>query len=491
MVRQRDYECQPQDSGSEHSLPNYCEIDYDADFESDQEFQQDPLFIARMPNMEESKSIRSKKILPLATYKEKIREYWEQITDRQQIKFLWGAVIVLLILLCWSFMRTPSQPPNADMALVSIPVPEHPGHFEHSHDSPLVLSETPSSIFDMDDEPDLVLPTTSIEITESSSERMPGTFAEPEPIRTVSNYSVWNREPQNTGDVQTTWNNTSPPIAHAPGNADSMDDGTDFAALSQQWNTPDANANMPPSANDRNAFQSTNPPQFMANPQQNNGRYSQNINPHQNMSSQQNIPPQNNVMGQQAPAYPNNNAGGFNTYSGGHNPTPNPTYNQPVPQNAPQGSGIYNTTANSASYAGTQQPYNNIPNNTMTNAAPFQNPGNGYAQPQGIQGANASPYNMVNHREEIPANPTNNTYRNTGATPYGAIQNGPYATDTIGVYDANAQQRLATSTNTGSRFDGAYSGNTVQETPQTYQQQLNQQQYGNVPSYGNSQRYSQ
>ena len=425
-----------EDYNPESHLSESAESFYDdeAEYEANDSVDK-PVFIARMPNLEESRPIR--RSVSSRSVWNSIFEFHSKITDRQQIVSLWCVVAVLVCLLFWSFLRDMS--PNAsEMAQKETPlvVDEKDSYRVEKREKKsdtvserIAFSDHTSarSVYEMEeDDLSLVLPTTDIEVSSQAEyPEYPGaseTYPE-YPRASETAFEHVDTQPVFSANTQSAWDreeSTLPaavnpqPVVHEP--------GPDYSALAnEQWNVPAANPSSnpvyatTPSTYNAPAY---GPQPTLTNPAPQVSQVQYTPNPHVPSYGGQTIP--NQPQGIPA-AQPNGNLG-----NGAY------VYPNNVQPNAPYGASA-------------------MPSNAT---AQYNYQANGQRQYPGTQ------YNTANYTEEIPATPTNNTYRNPGAPSYGAS---PYQN----------QQQIA-SNNTPPQY-----GQLTQQ-PQNVQ---SGQQYNYNPSY--------
>ena len=368
----------------DYSPESHLSESADSFYENDAEDEtNDPVektvFIARMPNLEESRSIR--RSISTRSVWNSIFEFQSKITDRQQIVSLWCVIAVLACLLFWSYLRdaSPNASETAQTETPSLIVEEDLYRLEKKEKNLDAISEriafhdrdSARSVHEMEEEDlSLVLPTTDIEVSSQPEfPEYPGAsetafeYVDTQPVFSANTQtqSAWDREERSLPAA------VSPqPVVHEP--------GPDYSALAnEQWSAPAAN----PSSHSPYAVTPSMPnvPAYGSQPMISN--------PPQ-VSQVQYVP------NPQVPSY-------------GGQAIPNQVQGIPAVQpNGNLGNGAYahpkNTQPN-APYAATAMPYDQATDQR---------------QYSGTQ------YNTANYAEEIPATPTNNTYRNPGTPNYGA-----------------------------------------------------------------------
>ena len=407
MARQRAHSPVSRNSGSDFRLqiPAVSEElspdDIDRDLPEKQAEEQ-PVFIARMPNLEKphSSCIADASL----SVWNRIRELKNGITDRQQIISLWCIIAFLVCMLFWNMVSKP-LPDSPDLAQTavenSLRLDHEPYRSERSASSRSEIafehlssrgSSVPSEREWNHDELAPVLPTTSIILSESPEETLYEVSPSPaQHSTTVQTRSAWDR------DVY-----SAPLAVSSPAPSANVWDSNSVSAnpVSASDMTPDFSAFTTPS------YGTTSPQTAQAGGEFSVNRYSepqvQQVQYYQNTTTQPNYggqPVQNFSQGNSQ--YPVNTHPGTGAYQ---------------PQQMPQTSASYGQ-----------------PNNFGTNFnATAQYPA--YAQ-QGQQ-PNPVGHNAASYREEIPATYSNNTYRNPGA-PQAMVPNGNYQQGGTGQYNPN------------------------------------------------------
>ncbi len=468
MGRQRPFEHTPQSSSDTHfrAYPE-SEHEIETDF-PEPRAEEHPVFIAKMPSLEEPRPI--KPAMEFQTIWNRIFDFSRGVSDRQQILSLWCVVAVLVCLLFWSFVRNPGSPKEQHVHAAVETESEKAFQYrsetsqsakpEKKYGERIALNETPRSVRELeDDEVSLVLPTTSIDLSETNPSFEPvnqnSRYAPEQPVRS-NTQSAWDR------DIPTIPAAVPPPTASGAweGNSFSANEsGADFSALtSEQWGNSARDYRQSPQ-NTQAPYTAQSYSQPAPTSQAPMNRYDE---PHVSQVQylqQSNVSGFDNGRGQ-------NPQQGASPYSQQVNPIPGNTMS---PSNAPlQGSPTYG-------------------GETIRNAtAQFDRP-NGYSDreigyQQGAEGnygrSMNSSYNVAGSREEIPATPTNNTYRNPGTVSPETNRDAYYANTP---QDIRNQPQFA-ATNTVPRFDGQSGQAPVQQQPSPYQ--LPQQQQYVQPTYG-------
>ena len=353
-----------QDSGSVSEVLSSDEID---GVLPEQQVEGRPRFIAKIPNLEGTRSIRT--VFTSQSVWNRFVEFKNGITDRQQILTLRCIVVLLACMLFWSMVSKPS-PKLAESTLAEAG--------QNSKDEPyrsertlisqsegiygrLPFDSSARSVRELDnDELSSVFQTASIDLSRSvelPEEATPAFDFDQRPA--PSNSSAWDRDvysiaPAVSGE---TWNSAAVP---------SHDSTPDFSAFA----APGYGAGTPPLTD----------------------RYSESQ--VRQVQQQQQRPPMAPNYGEQAAPFSS-------------------AYQTPQTTQMSQASVPYG------------QQYPSEANFNVTNQ--YQPP---YRQPTHQQSTHQqSPYNPTNHREEIPATFTNNTYRNPGVP-----QGNPQATSPQGYY---------------------------------------------------------
>ena len=438
-----------EDFDLESSLPESEGSFYENNADSEaNELVDSPVFIARMPNLEEPRSIR--KSISAHSVWNRIFEFQSKVTDRQQILSLWCVIAVLVCLLFWSFLRnmSPNVSEIAQTETSAVLDDEDPFRLERSSNTVserIAFSDHSSarSVYDMEEELSLVLPTTDIEVSTQSEHpeviEAPFDRASVQPVFSASPPSAWDRE------------ESTLPAAVNPQPA--MREPTpDFSALAnEQWNGSSVTSSSNPAyANVPSTFDA---PVYGSQPAIQNNRYDE-----PQVSHVQYVPnPQVPSYGGQAipnhsqgtPAVQPNGSPDNGAYAYPNNAQPN------VPYGNPYGTSVTpaNTTAQYNYQANDQRQYPGQYASVNREVGYQQGFGNGL-NPN-------TQYNTADYTEEIPATPTNNTYRNPGVPNYGTS---PY------------QNQPQIANNTAPQFDAQYG-----QLPRSTQNIPNAQQYN--PSY--------
>ena len=380
--------------------------------------EEQPVFIARMPNLEKPRS------LGIAgtswSIWNRLVEMKNGITERQQIITLWCVIALLVCMLFWNMVGK-SSPDSSDLAQTASTLPEDSleatGELYRSDSRSEKTASSRAEIASEhlarnkmmpsprdwnDEELSPVMPTTSIDLSESPEEAPSAFDSKRYAASPTSSHSpsAWDREAYSVPQVVSPQAILPNPAGGRPSNAASPEDSApDFSAFS----TPNYGATQPHVGNGFSVNR-YNEPQVRQ------------VQYHQNP-----------VMVPATPMISNGN-GSFPASSQAP-----PSGVPPFPMNANPGTGAYPTPQTPQSSTSYGQPYYPGTNYSTTTQSQYpaqypvnapQNQGQPYAYQNGAayQQPNPSRYDAAGYREEIPATFSNNTYRNPGA-PQPAPQN--------------------------------------------------------------------